>query len=163
MISDSTHCMVKNNKFGKITLCGSRIENVYAIDINNICSHNLSCFKASHPEDNWLWHHRLGHACTHTIKKLAKNELVRGLPMCNFEYDRLGDACVNGKQVCSASKPNNNISTSIPLELLRMDLYGLIPIEVLGYSKYILMIINDYFQLTWVSFPKERNESFEEF
>jgi len=84
---NSTNCIVKNKKSRKITLHGPRIEIIYAIDIDNIPSHNLSCFKVSHHEDNWLWHRRIGHASMHTIKKLAKNELVCGLPTCNFEYD----------------------------------------------------------------------------
>ena len=53
MTFGSTHCMFKNKKSGKITLYGPRIE-IYAIDIDSIPSHNLSCFKASHHEDNWL-------------------------------------------------------------------------------------------------------------
>ena len=125
---DSTHCIAKNKKLKKITLHGPRIDNVYAIDIDNIPPQNLSCFKASQHEDKWLWHRRLGHASMHTIKKLAKKELVRGLPKCNFEYDHICDACAKGKQVRSSFKSKNNISTSRPLELMHMDLCGPIPI-----------------------------------
>jgi len=32
----------------------------------------------------------------HTIKKLAKNELVHGLQIYNFENDNLYDACAKG-------------------------------------------------------------------
>ena len=138
---DSTNCIVRNKKSKKITLHGPRIENVYAIDIDNIASHNLSCFKVTPIEDNWLWHHRLGHASMDTIKKLAKHELVRGLPTCKFEYDHLCDACAKGKQVYSSFKPTNNISTSRPLELLHMDLCGPISIQSLERSKYILVIV----------------------
>jgi len=35
----------------------------------------------------------------HTIRKLAKNELIRGLTMFNFEIDHLSGACAKGKQV----------------------------------------------------------------
>ena len=159
----STHCIIKDKKSEKITLYGPRIDNVYAIDIDNIPSHNLSCFKASHHENKWLWHRRLGHASMHTIKKLAKKELVRGLPLCNFEYDHVCDACAKGKQVRSSFKPKNNISTSRPLELLHMDLCGPISIQSLGRSKYILVIVDDYSRFTWVSFLKEKNEAFNEF
>jgi len=85
----------------KITLYGPRIDNVYAINLNSISSDKLSCFKAS-LDDTWLWHRRLGHASMHTIEKLSKLDLVRGLPSYKFEKDHICDACVKGKQVrCS--------------------------------------------------------------
>ena len=160
---DSTHCIVKNKISEKISLYGPRIDNVYAIDINNVPSQNLSCFKASHNEEKWLWHRRLGHASMHTIKKLAKRDLVRGLPSCNFEYDHICDACAKGKQTRSSFKSKNSISTSKPLELLHMDLCGPIPIQSLGHNKYIFVIVDDYSRFTWVCFLKEKNETFKEF
>ena len=72
--------MVQNKRSRKVTLCGPRIDNMYAIDINDIPASNLACFKASPHEENRLCHQRLGHATMHTIRKLARNELVRGLP-----------------------------------------------------------------------------------
>ena len=57
----------------------------------------------------------------------------------------------------------NSISTSGPLELLHMDLCGPIPLQSLGRSKYILVIVDDFFRFTWVSFLKEKNEAFKEF
>ena len=106
---------------------------------------------------------RLSHASMHTIKKLANNELVRGLPTCNFEYDHLCDTCARGKQVRNSLKSKNNVSTTRSLELLHMDLCGPIPIQSLAHSKYILVIIDYYSRFTWVSFLKEKNEAFKEF
>ena len=64
--------------------------------------------------------------------------------MCNFEHDRLGDACAKGKQARSTSKLKNSVSTSRPLELLHMDSCGPIPIQSLGHSKHILVIVDNY-------------------
>jgi len=44
---DSAHCMVQNKKSRKLTLYGPTIENMYAIDINDIPLTNLACFNAS--------------------------------------------------------------------------------------------------------------------
>jgi len=44
---DSTHCMVQNKNSSKINRYGPRIDNVYAIDVNDIPASNLACFKAS--------------------------------------------------------------------------------------------------------------------
>jgi len=91
----------------------------------------------------------------YTIKKLAKG-LVRGLPSCDFKYDHICDVCAKGKQVRSSFKSKTNISTFRLLELLHMDLCGPIPIQRLGHSKYILVIVNDYSLFIWVSFLKEK-------
>jgi len=66
---------------------------VYAINLNDISSANLECFKALQHDEICLWHRRLGHASIHTIRKLVRKELIHGLPMCNFENDHLCDAC----------------------------------------------------------------------
>lgn len=159
---ESTQCQVEDIKTGKINLQGPRIKNVYGINLDDIPSQNLSCLKTSH-DDIWLWHRRLGHASMHSINKLVKHELVRGLPPCNFEKDHICDACTKGKQTRSSFKSKNCISTSRPLELLHMDLCGPISIESLKGSKYILVIIDDFSRFTWVSFLREKNEAFKEF
>jgi len=160
---DSTHCVVQNKESRKVNLYGVRIENVYAIDLNDISSSNLACFKASQYDENWLWHQRLGHASMHTIQKLARNELVRGFSKYNFENDHLCDACGKARQVQSSFKLTNSISTSKPLELLHMDLRGPIPVLRVGRSKCVLVIVDDFSQFTWVSFLKEKNEVLKEF
>ena len=50
---DSTHCIVQNIESRKVNLYGPIIENVYAIDLNDISSSNLACVKASQ-HDNML-------------------------------------------------------------------------------------------------------------
>ena len=37
-------------------------------------------FDCNDVNDSWLWHRRLGHASMKTLSKLAKNDLVIGLP-----------------------------------------------------------------------------------
>jgi len=43
--------MVQNKRSRKVTLCGPRIDNMYAIDINDIPASNLACFKASQRDE----------------------------------------------------------------------------------------------------------------
>ena len=124
--------------------------------------HNLSCFKASHHNDNWLRCHRLWHAGMHTLKK-SKHVWIPRLSMCKFEYDNLFDACAEGKKVCSSFKPKNSISTSTPLELLHIDLCGPIPIWSLWRSKYNLTIVDYYSVFTCLSFLNEKIWAFKEF
>ena len=49
---DSTYCMLKSRESKKINIYSPRIDNVYAIDINDIPSSNLACFKPSQHDEN---------------------------------------------------------------------------------------------------------------
>ena len=53
--------------------------------------------------------------------------------MCN--------ACQQGKQAKSSFQPKNVVSTSRPLELLHMDLFGLTKTQSLGSRRYGLLLL----------------------
>ncbi|MCI24057.1 serine/threonine protein kinase SRPK1, partial [Trifolium medium] len=75
-------------------------------------------------EEKWIWHKRLGHANWRLISKLSKDDLVRGLPKIKYHSDTLCGSCQKGKIVKTSFKPKNVASTSRPLELLHIDLFG---------------------------------------
>ncbi|GJQ96077.1 putative reverse transcriptase, RNA-dependent DNA polymerase [Tanacetum coccineum] len=65
----------------------------------------LTCLVAKASLDElMLWHRRLGHVNFKTIKKLVKDNLVRGLPSKRFENDQTCVACLKGKQHKSSCK-----------------------------------------------------------
>ena len=97
---------------------------------NEIDVHNESCLCANDVNDNWLWHRRLGHARMKILSKLVKNDLVIGLPKLKFDKDKICDACQFEKQVRDYFKSKNLVSTSRPLELLHVDLFG--PMDVIN-------------------------------
>ena len=74
--------------------------------------------------DVWLWHRELGHASVHTIAKLSRKDLVKGLPKIKIEKDFVCDACVREKHSKSSFQRKNLIFTTRPLEPLHMDLFG---------------------------------------
>jgi hypothetical protein len=39
------------------------------------------CLAAQGAEDAWVWHARLGHVNFTALRKMAREELVRGLPL----------------------------------------------------------------------------------
>jgi hypothetical protein len=47
------------------------------------------------------------------------------------------------------------MTTERPLELLHMDLFGLIAYIIVDRSKYYLVIVDDYSRFTWVFFLQE--------
>jgi hypothetical protein len=83
----------------------------------------------------WLWHRRLAHVGMKNLHKLLKGEHVLGLTNVCFEKDRPCAACQAGKQVGSTHHSKNVMTTSRPLELLHMDLFGPVAYLSIGGSK----------------------------
>jgi hypothetical protein len=51
------------------------------------------------------------------------------------------------------------MTTDRPLELLHMDLFGLIAYISIGGSKYCLVIVDDYSRFTWAFFLQEKSQT----
>ena len=112
-------------------------------------------------DESWLWHRRLAHIHMHHLNRIASKELVVGLPKLKFERDKLYEACQN--QTKSTFKPLNVISSSKPLELLRMDLFGPSRTMSLGGNYYGLVIVDDYSRFTWMFFIATKDETYHVF
>ena len=100
----------------------------------------------------WLWHRRLAHVGMRNLAKLQKEGHILGLTNVVFEKDRLCSACQAGKQVGAPHPAKNILSSTRPLKLLHMDLFGTIAYISIGSNKYDLVIIDDFSHFTWVLF-----------
>jgi transposase InsO family protein len=107
----------------------------------------------------WLWHHRLAHVGMKNLHKLLKGDHVLGLTDVCFEKDRPCATCQTGKHVGSTHHNKNVMTTSRPLELLHMDLFGPVAYLSIGGSKYGLVIVDDFFRFTWVFFLQDKLET----
>ena len=102
--------------------------------------------------------------CKHGFDVEAdQKESVKGLPKVNYERNRLCDACQLGKQTRNIFKSKNIVSTTRPLELLHMDLFGSTRITSLGGKRYGLVIVDDYSRFTWVLFLAHKDENLTSF
>ncbi|GJR55817.1 retrovirus-related pol polyprotein from transposon TNT 1-94 [Tanacetum coccineum] len=108
---------------------------------------------------SWLWHQRLSHLNFVTINELAKQGLVRGLPKLKYEQDHRCSACSLRKSKKHTDKPKSKDSIQEKLYMLHIDLCGLMRIESINGKKYILVIVNDYSQFTWVKFLRSKDET----
>ena len=52
------------------------------------------------------------------------------------------------------------VSTSRPLELLHLDLFGPTRTTSLGGNKYGLVVVDDFSRFTWISFLAHKDEKF---
>lgn len=159
IIFDHTCCLILEND--KIIFIGNRIGNIYKIKIDT-CMSSESCLVAS-INDSFLWHRRLGHISMDILSKLAKNDLVKGLPHITYEKEKLCDACQMGKQFKTSFKSKNHISTERPLELLHIDLFGPTRTRSLSGNRYVFVIVDDFTRYTWVIFLKSKDETIHEF
>ena len=135
---------------------GTSLNNMYTIDLS--ISNNLKCLVVS-DETCWLWHRRLGHVSMYLISKLVRKNLVRGLPQIKFEKDHLCDACQHGKQFRESHPSKTDVTTSKPLELLHLDLFGPTQVASIGGMLYGFVIVDDYSRFTWVFFLTHKNEA----
>jgi transposase InsO family protein len=131
---------------------------LYLVDFNENKVELNTCLIAK-TNLGWLSHCRLAHVGMKNLHKLLKEEHILGLTNVYFEKDRVCSACQAGKQV-GVHHPHKNIKTiDRPLELLHMDLFGLIAYISIGGSRYCLVIVDDYSRFTWVFFLQEKSQT----
>ena len=153
---ESNLCIIEKPNHN-MTMFALKQNNVYTINLDELS--NEMCFSAVN-DDAWLWHRRLGHASMKTISKISSQELVRGIPNIKFIKDKVCDACQLGKQIKTSFKPKNQISTTRPLQLIHLDLFGPIDTTSLGGSKYAFVIVDDYSRYTWTYFLAHKSDCF---
>ncbi|XP_019173495.1 PREDICTED: uncharacterized protein LOC109169051 [Ipomoea nil] len=104
------------------------------------------------------WHNKLSHLNLKTINKLAKKNLVRGLPEASYIKDKICEACQKGKQIMSSFKSKDVDANSYSLSLLHIDLFEPVDPASLSGRKYTLIKVDDHTRYTWVLFLKKKNE-----
>ena len=88
---------------------------------------------------------------------------MKGLPSLHFIKDTICEDCAKGKQTKSSFKSIHEVSTSKPLQLLHLDLFGPMRVTSLGGKHYVFVIIDDFSCFTWTIFLAKKNDCFEEF
>jgi transposase InsO family protein len=107
----------------------------------------------------WLWHRRLAHVGIRNLADLQRDEHILGLTNVSFEKGRICSACQAGKQIRAKHPVKNVVSTTRPLELLHIDLFGPNAYISIGGNKYGFVIVDDYSRFTWVFFLKDKSET----
>ncbi|GBN73143.1 Retrovirus-related Pol polyprotein from transposon TNT 1-94 [Araneus ventricosus] len=101
-------------------------------------SHNTS--KTGNIE---LWHSRFGHQNAQDLIKMSKHKSVIGLENLKGSLECC-DICKVSKLTKKPSKELPERTTSQPLELIHMDVWGPSPIKSKSGISYFLSIIDDY-------------------
>ena len=97
------------------------------------------------------------------MKRIIFEEAVRGIPKLKIEEGRICGDCQIGK-ICKMSHQKiQHLTTSKVLELLHVDLMGPMQVESLGGKKYAYVVVDGFSRYTWISFIREKSETFEVF
>jgi len=113
-----------------------RHDTIYPVDFSSNDAKLTTCL-FSKSSMGWLWHRRLAHVGMKQLNRLLKYDLVVGLKNVKFEKDKLCSACQAGKQVGNSYPSKSTMSTSRPLELLHMDLFGPTTYRSIGGNCYL--------------------------
>ncbi|GKD11538.1 retrovirus-related pol polyprotein from transposon TNT 1-94 [Tanacetum coccineum] len=109
----------------------------------------------------WLWHCHLSHLNFDTINLLSKNNIVNGLPKLKFVKDHMCSSCELGKAKRNSFHTKTTPSSKRQLQLLHMDLCGLMRVESINGKKFVLVIVDDYSRYTWTYFFRSKEETLE--
>ncbi|GJU13586.1 retrovirus-related pol polyprotein from transposon TNT 1-94 [Tanacetum coccineum] len=121
MFDEKRATIFNSNK--EVVMIAPRVRDVYVLDMTS--STQESCFFAKASNNlNWLWHKRLAHLKFKTINKLAKQNLVIGLPSLVYSKDKPCSACEKEKHHRASFKTKQTSSIKKCLHLLHMDLFG---------------------------------------
>jgi len=133
-----------------IVFTGRLKNKLYLVDFSKSETKIETCLVAK-SSMGWLWHHRLAYVGMRNLAKLLKDNHILGLTNVSFEKDRICSACQAGKQVGVPHPPKCIMTTTQPLELIHMDLFGPVAYLSFGGNKYGLVIVDDYSRFTWCS------------
>nr|GEV01372.1 hypothetical protein [Tanacetum cinerariifolium] len=165
-----------DNKIGNVTI--SRVYFVEGLghnlfSVRQFCDSNLkvavrqhTCFICNLEGVNMLTGSRGNNLYTISLGDMMASSpicllqgLVRGLPKLKFAKDHLCFTCAMGKSKKKSHKPKSEDNNQEKLYLLHMDLYGPIRVKSVNGKKYILVIVDDYSQFTWVKCLRLKDEA----
>jgi hypothetical protein len=96
------------------------------------------------------WHRRLGHCNTRTIIDMARNKVIKGMPIDLSSAPPKCDSCILGKQTRSpVPKMREGIRATLPLERVYVDLLGPMPCASRTGHVYSMNVIDDHSGYVW--------------
>ena len=148
---------VSKREDSSIVFTGRLKNKLYLVDFSKSKAKLETCLVAK-SSMGWLWHRRLAHVGMRNLAKLLKDNHILGLTNIQFEKDMICSACQAGKQVGVPHQPKSIMTTTQPLELIHMDLFGPVAYLSIGGNKYGLVIVDDYSRFTWVFFVYDKSQ-----
>jgi hypothetical protein len=150
------------NSTGNLVCGVSQVRNVLQADFSHAQS-SLRCLLSQSSSELWKCHKRLGHLSFNLLCLLSGLGLLRGLPLLKFESDLVCALCYHDKMIVASHSSVNTVMTERPGQLLHMDTIGPSRVHSMGDKWYVLIIVDDYSQYSWVFFLESKDKVFEHF
>ena len=111
-----------------------------------------------------VWHHRYGHLNVTSLRKLANEQLVKGLSRSDASDEMaLCESCFQGK-IHQSTFPTSEVKRAeAPLEFIRSDVCGKINSKSLSGAEYFLNFVDDKTRYIWIYILKCKNQVFQYF
>ncbi|KAG7544005.1 Zinc finger CCHC-type [Arabidopsis thaliana x Arabidopsis arenosa] len=151
-------CFIQESIQGLMIGRGVLLHNLYILQLDASSSTQhlspaSSHFSGSLAVDGHLWHQRLGHPSSDKLKVLSgtlsmsKNSVLQS--HCSI--------CPLAKQKRLSFESNNNQS-SLPFELIHLDVWGPFSVESVEGYRYFLTIVDDCTRVTWIYMLRNKSE-----
>jgi hypothetical protein len=143
----------------------SNIENARVIGTHEgrlyrLLERNDEAFVHDEFNPNELWDRRYAHLNYQALPFLSK--MVEGILKLQSTHEGIFKECSLGKNVKKPFPRSNNRSKEI-LNLIHLDVCGLMPVKSLGGSLYYVIFIDDYSRNIWLYLLKTKDEVFSKF
>src|SRR3954470_13154737 len=161
VLFSTSRCVVFSQDYYSFVFEGYRKGDLYIVDFS-LGSALSTCLMAK-ATSGWLLHRRLGHAGMKNLQTLISKKNIVGIDNVKFDKDRLCNACEAGKIAKKHHSAKTIMTTTRPLELLHMDLFGPQNYDSLGGNKYGLVIVDDFSRYTWVFFLDDKSNVYDIF
>lgn len=152
---------------GKVITTGNKFEDQFVVNMMPVKSdehvYNTTGASNNRFSDDLasIWHRRLGHINKDYMRRLMKEKMVTGIGSVSLDISC--DAC----QTCKLSRrPHESVKykqSNDILELLHMDICGPMPVQSIGGSRYILLIVDDYSGMYFTYFLRHKSDAFDMF
>ncbi|KAM1025659.1 hypothetical protein ACFX13_039472 [Malus domestica] len=146
VLNRSTLVMSKDISSRKMLFSGPVRDGFYPFHASSPAAGSQHLFAATTMASQDLWHKRLGHPSTKILNKLVFTSCIS---MSRTMNNTFCSDCVVSK---SSKLPfvSGSCTTSKPLELLHMDVWGPAPISSVHGFRYYVIIVDDYTKYSWL-------------
>ena len=128
---------------------------LYYLDMNIAA---LVCLTARAGDVMWRWHERYGHLNFQSLRKLGREDMVRGLPSIDH-VEQVCEDCVLAKQKRTPFSHAAKFRAQEELELVHGDLCGPISPPTPAGNAYFLLLVDDMSRYMWLTLLHTKAEA----
>ncbi|KAG9450334.1 hypothetical protein H6P81_010299 [Aristolochia fimbriata] len=129
-------CFVSDSNNQSVLQGVRTADNCYQLQTGRQCNYSTT-------SDMNLWHRRLGHIHDRGLQNLIRFNAVRGLPKISGHMSGVCKGCMEGKQPRTSHPNVPYVTTSLPLELLHMDLMGPVHTPSIAGKRYVFRLMSE--------------------